>query len=366
MRTIDVDENGAIVNNSYDAEHDLVIRGSAGNSLSVFVGRLSASLDAYNLSNLNQIDLTALRAAAMPILDAWARAVQLPDADGVLHTVEPTAHSDVPVLVKTDAAGATTITDFAYRATDAAGITYWKLASGHDVLDAQGNVIAEPTLADVTAQHPADASWQTFTADEIGFMERYTGQPLPIDQAPTDGAIALSAMTPIVTSAWNVLNVAAVELAMQGPLAGYFQGLAYDVVKNDFHPTTDGQLSPMYGAIFSAAPSDAAGAAAWLAQWKPIVDVVLSNLDRDQDLSVSYAYVFASMVHAYETVGLPLDIASAASALGVPGDMVIDGGSTLAGNGSPDIFYLHGGDQAVKTHAPGPAGAVGGAIETQV
>jgi hypothetical protein len=196
-----------------------------------------------------------------------------------------------------------------------------------------------------------DAGWQTFTADEIGFMERYTGQPLPIDQAPSDPASALPALTPIVTSAWNVLNVAAVELAMQGPLAGYFQGLTYDVAKNDFHPTTDGQLSPMYAAIFQAAPSDAAGAAAWLAQWKPIVDVVLSNLDRDQDLSVSYAYVFASMVHAYETVGLPLDIASAATALGVPGDMVIDGGSTLAGNGSPDIFYLHGGNQTVNASA---------------
>src|SRR5262249_5229449 len=31
-------------------------------------------------------------------------------------------------------------------------------------------------------------------------MERYTGQPLPVDQAPTDGAVALAAMTPIVTS----------------------------------------------------------------------------------------------------------------------------------------------------------------------
>jgi Ca2+-binding RTX toxin-like protein len=235
-------------------------------------------------------------------------------------------------------------------------------ASGNDVLDAQGNVIAAPTLADVTAQHPADAGWQTFTADQIGFMERYTGQPLPIDQAPTDGAIALTAITPIVTTAWNVLNVAAVELAMQGPLAGYFQGLTYDVAKNDFHPTTDGQLSPMYAAIFQAAPADAAGAAAWLAQWKPIVDVVLSNLDRDQDLSVSYAYVFASMVHAYETVGLPLDIASAASALGVPGDMVIDGGSTLAGNGSPDIFYLHGGDQTVNASAGDDNFVMGGAF----
>ena len=53
-----------------------------------------------NLSNLNQINLTSLRAAAMPIFDARARAVQLPDANGVLQTIDPAAgHSDVPILI---------------------------------------------------------------------------------------------------------------------------------------------------------------------------------------------------------------------------------------------------------------------------
>jgi hypothetical protein len=305
-----------------------------------------------NLSSLNQIDLGGLRTAAMPIFDAWARAVQLPDADGILQTIDPaTGHSDVPILVATDGSGTAAVTDFAYTATDASGNTYWKLASGNAVIDASGNVIAEPTLAQVMAQTPTSGSWQTFTADEIGFMERYTGQSLPIDQAPTDPAAALQAMTPIITSAWNAMNVDAVELAMQGPLASYFQGVSYDAATDSFSPTTDQQLAPMYEAIFQAAPGDAAGAATWLAQWKPIVDVVLSNLDRGQDLAVSYAYVFASMVHAYETVGLPLDIVGAATALGVPSDMVITGGGTLAGNGSPDIFYLSGGDQTVNASA---------------
>src|ERR1700722_4772472 len=201
------------------------------------------------------------------------------------------------------------------------------------------------------AQTPSGGTWQTFTADEIGFMERYTGQLLPIDQAPTDPATALQAMSPIIASAWNAMNVDAVELAMQGPLAGYFRGLAYDAASDTFSPTTDQQLAPMYEAIFQAAPSDPVAAASWLAQWKPIVDVVLSNLDRGQDLAVSYAYVFASMVHAYETVGYPLDIVATASALGVPSDMVIAGGSTLTGNGSPDIYYLNAGNQTVNASA---------------
>jgi hypothetical protein len=35
-------------------------------------------------------------------------------------------------------------------------------------------------------------------------------------------------------------------------------------------PTTDQQLSPVYAAIFQAASGDVAGAAIWLAQWKPV------------------------------------------------------------------------------------------------
>jgi len=34
----------------------------------------------------------------------------------------------------------------------------------------------------------------------------------------------------------------------------------------------------MYEAIFQAAPSDPTAASAWLAQWKPIVDVELLEL----------------------------------------------------------------------------------------
>jgi hypothetical protein len=185
----------------------------------------------------------------------------------------------------------------------------------------------------------------------VGCVPRDRLQSLPIDQAPTDPATALQAMTPIITSAWNAMNVDAVELAMQGPLAGYFQGLSYDAANDTFSPTTDQQLAPMYEAIFEAAPSDPVAAASWLTQWKPIVDVVLSNLDRGQDLAVSYAYVFASMVHAYETVGYPLDIVATATALGVPSDTVIACGSTLTGNGSPDIFYLNAGNQTVNASA---------------
>ncbi len=301
-----------------------------------------------NLPNLDQLDFTALRNAAMPIFDAWARAVQLPDANGNLHTVDPAAgHSDVPVLLDTDPTGATIVDDFAYRVTDSNG-TYFKLASGNPVKDAQGNVIAFPTFNDVMAQTPAKGTWTDFTADQIGFMERYLGEPLPIDTTTSNPGALLSAMSSFISGSYEAMNLEAVRLAMQGPLASYFPTIVYDATSDHFHATTDAELSPMYEAIFKAAPSDPAGAMAWLTAWKPIIDIVLGDFDRGEGLQVSFAYMFASMVHAYEDVGLPLSIADAAGALGVPENEVVTGGATLTGTADTQLFYLSGGDQTVN------------------
>ncbi len=75
-----------------------------------------------------------------------------------------------------------------------------------------------------------------------------------------------------------------------------------------FTATTQQQLSPMYQAIFAAAPSDAAGATAWLAQWLPIINIVLGDFARSSGVEVTYGYQFASMVNAFEQSGLPLSI----------------------------------------------------------
>jgi Ca2+-binding RTX toxin-like protein len=296
-----------------------------------------------NLPNLDVLDLVALRTAALPIFVAWAEAVPLLDADG--NPVVPPAHSDLAILMHTDASGAPVVDDFAYEFTDSQNNTYWKLASGDDVLDAQGAVIAHPTFAQVMAQVPASGQWTVLTGGEIGFMERYFGQPFPIDEEPEAPAAMIQAMSSFLKGSWTAMNLEAVRLAMQGPLASYFDGIAYDATDNMFRATTDQQLTPMYEAIFDAAPADAAGAAAWLAQWKPVIDIVLGDFDRGEDVLVTYGYMFASMVRAYESVGLPIDIATAAGALGVPSDLIVTGGSTVTGTDDPDILYLHGGDQ---------------------
>src|SRR6266702_3244263 len=176
-------------------------------------------------------------------------------------------------------------------------------------------------------------------------MERYLGEPLPLDATPEDPSAMREAMSPFLSASLTALNLEAVRLAMQGPLAPYFPTIVYDASTNKFAATTEQQLTPMYEAIFAAAPGDAAGAESWLAQWKPIIDVVLGDFPRGDGREVTYAYMFESMVRAYENSSLPLDIAQAASALGVPSGLVVFGGTTLTGTDGPDIFYIAGGDQ---------------------
>ncbi|MGY3448401.1 calcium-binding protein [Bradyrhizobium sp. USDA 4353] len=305
-----------------------------------------------NIGRLNQISVDGLRDAAMPLLTAWAQAVKLPDEHGVLRTVDSSAqHKPVPILVHTGSAGDMVVSDFAYEVTDpATGAVYWALASGKTVPDNP-----QPSMDQILSQTFSNGdSWTVLTPEQLAFMERYLGQPLPFDTA-SDPKSLLPAMSAFISGAFEALNTEAVRLAMQaGPLSQYFPGLAYDVASDHFTATTDEQLAPMYEAIFRAAPQDAAGAAAWLASWKPVIDIVLGDLDRGEGRQVSYAYMFASMVHAYETVGLPLDVRAAANALGVPGDTIVTGGSTLTGTGNAGIFYLAGGDQTVTdNHASG-------------
>jgi hypothetical protein len=206
------------------------------------------------------------------------------------------------------------------------------------------------------AQTPATAgdTWQDFSAAEIGVMERFYGQPFPIDQAPSDLTAMLAAMSNFITGSITALDLDAVRLAMQGPLAAFFPGIAYDPASDSFTATTPAELTPMYQAIFGAAPSDAAGAAAWVARWTPIIDVVLGDFVRGAGaasqvtgLKVTYGYQFASMVRAFEATNMPLDIAAVATALGVPAGEVVTGGGTITGASPSSIYYLEGGDQTV-------------------
>jgi hypothetical protein len=141
--------------------------------------------------------------------------------------------STMPILVSTDSTGAMTVVDFAYEITDAQG-SYWAFASGDTVTDADGNTIARPTLAQVEAQPPAGEGWTTFSGAQLDFMERYTGDQLPLGTgAPLDAGAALQAGISTIQTLWQTLNQLAVALTVQGPLASYFQGIIYDVSTNE-------------------------------------------------------------------------------------------------------------------------------------
>jgi hypothetical protein len=298
------------------------------------------------LPTLTSLDLPTLRADITPLLTAWANAVQGVDPNGNPLTIATQSHADVPILVATDGTGAETVTDFAYEVTDSLG-SYWKLASGNTVKDSQGVTIQRPTLAQITSEPPSGSSWTTFSGAQLDFMERYTGESIPLGTgAPLNPGAALADAGQLISTMWQMLNQLAVAFAAQGPLAQYFQGIAYDASTNQFVPTTDQQLTPMYEAIFRAAPQDAAGATEWLQQWNQILRVVFGDFNRPQGLDVTYGYMFDSMVTAYETVGLPLDIRDAAAALGVPASEIVEGGSTLlSASDNGNIFYMSNGDQ---------------------
>jgi len=259
------------------------------------------------LPNLGIPDLPALRSAVQPILDAWARAVKLPDANGVLQVRDPsTGHQDMLLLMKSDPFGHVTVVDFIYSYINGKGHLVYGFVSGAAVKDAAGNTIEEPTYQQVLSSPlPAEESWQTVKADQFGFIERYTGQPIPTfsTDTPQERQAALASLSSFVTAGWTAISLEAVRISMQSTLAQYFPGIVYDTASNSFHATTDQQLTPMYGAIFRAAPADAAGATAWLASWKPIIDVVLGDFVRGEGLTVNYAYEFTSMVRAYESIG---------------------------------------------------------------
>jgi hypothetical protein len=70
----------------------------------------------------------------------------------------------------------------------------------------------------------------------------------------------------------------------------------------------------------------------WETLWKLIIDVVLSNLDRGQHLTLSCAYVFGSMSMPTRRSAIRSTRRPRPCPV-VPGDMVVTGGSTPTGNG---------------------------------
>ncbi|MCP3445817.1 calcium-binding protein [Bradyrhizobium sp. CCGUVB14] len=328
---------------------------------------LIATVDAA-LPSLNTLSLASLRDAARTILYAWAGAVPVPEGTPGTETthdfwfvgdVTRTGGVAYDFLVKKgewapEWTGGTTV--------HVDPQPYYGYASGQYVYNADKTVVYDhPTIDMVLASPPVQGSWNKLTAQDIAFLERYTGVDLGFVISENPSADAIQVIANGLTASWNELNRLAVRLAAQGPLAPFFAGITYDVTTDTFRPTTEHQLVPMLEAIFHAAPATASGAQDYLAQWHDIINVVLPDFQRDNDgHQLTDAFLFQNLVGAYEDVPLAISLQQAASIFDIPAAEIKTGSGTLVGDdNNTDLFYLDSSNQVLQGHGGSDAYIVG-------
>ena len=185
-----------------------------------------ASTVAATLPSLSSLDLDTLRMQALPILAGWALASPLGDGDRDPNTSAPrlNPHQDMHILVIDGPHGRDEVIDFAYQTTktlfdgngDPYTISYWKLATGAAVKDANGDTIQYPTLAEVLASPQVNGTWSVLDGDLIGFAERYVGESLPFDRVMPEGTGPISGFTALFTQVLTTIDLAVVRIATQG------------------------------------------------------------------------------------------------------------------------------------------------------
>ena len=288
-------------------------------------------------------DLKEMRTAMRPVLAGWVAALPTPAGQpgGV-------ARFDVPVLETTTPTGGTIIEDFGVRMEDEEGF-YWRLNSRKAIVGEFDDVIARPTIQDVLDQFDREGSGEVLYGSELTFLQRYLNMELPVGTDLPAGNASQSTVRDLMTGLWHQLNRIAVRLAIQGPLAGVFPALAYDLESDRFRATTDRSLVPVFYTFLYWAPVRADDAATSLAEWSPFVDVLLSDFDRGAShLRVSYAFLFQMMVAAWENADHAIDLSTFADTFGVPADMIRVGAGTIEGTSGEDLFYLNATDQTLR------------------
>ena len=269
-------------------------------------------------------------------------------------------HHDVYMVVQTDSRGVQSVVDFLTYVQssntsfvwDQSGIEgvsatsgYWMFDSGLYGIDGAPSGDRFYSLqAALDTPLASQQSWSVLTVDEQDFLERYTGEPLPIGVSVAGAsADTYGATLGVLNDLENVLNLTAVAFAMQGPLAStVFAGLTYDPTTQMFVGTTPLGIEPVYQAIFAsaAASADALGV---LQAWTPIVSVVLANFDPGPQVVLNAAYLLANVVAAWEATGLQVSLAAAADAMGFDSSMLV------AGDGSGSDWAISDGDTDPET-----------------
>ena len=286
--------------------------------------------------------LDDLRALVEPVLVAWADPVERP-------------HDVVYLKVERDSELTLTAVD-AFYFDDGAGYDYYRLVgSNAGVPDGQGGELqldrdgVEQFIAD-PANNSADSYWITVDGNLLDFGEHMLGQEISIDLERPEGGGQTT--LDLAGDVLRMVDLEVVRLAMQGPLQSSFDGIAYNPVDNTFVPTTERELIPFFEAIYAGAPADAAGTEAYLTDWTSLIFAMLPDYHRagGSHLEVSVDFVFSQIIAAYKSVGLPIDIKTAADLWYVPQDVIVTGGpgtlertETLGAEST--FYYLNAGDQ---------------------
>lgn len=281
------------------------------------------------LPQLDTLDLAAMRAAVLPLFTAWA------DASPITGTAPAGSHDDLPILTEL-VEGERVITDYAYWAYDDASEQFaWHSARSGLVVDTDDG-------------QSGGLGWSMLNGEWIDFFERYLGESLPLGGEPSgDRNGAAAGMQQVVAGMWQTVDLLVVRLAMQGPLASYFEGVRYDVASDTFRPTTERQLIPVFEAVFEEVAAMPSGGLARLEAWREILDIVIGDYRQGGGLANTNGFLFSNIVAAYESADLTLDIVDVGGALGLPADLIRTGSGTVQGGDDADLFYLSAGDQVL-------------------
>ena len=150
----------------------------------------------------------------------------------------------------------------------------------------------------------------------------------------------------------------AVRLALQGGLKDFARGLGYRADTDEFFPTTDREMAPMFEAIFEGAPAGAEAVHDYLVAWREILEVVYPDYHVDAGRNVvtgtmklDQEFVFQMIIPAFENAGIDADLLTVMNALGVDETRLVGLGSAAAeinGTHGDDFFYLSTGNQTIR------------------
>ncbi|HET9638457.1 MAG TPA: calcium-binding protein, partial [Allosphingosinicella sp.] len=194
----------------------------------------------------------------------------------------------------------------------------------------------------------------------LAYSVNESGSPsLSADSYVSSIKAMISMLQPVMEQYVTVSRRFAVRMALQGGLAEFARGIAYDAARNVFVATSDRQMAPMFEAIFEGAPASNAGDAVldYLTDWNELLWQIYPDFAQEDEggvlngkVGIDQAYIMQMLIQAYENVGVDLDIRGVAHALSVDETRIrthLTSDTQVTGTDGTDFFYMTGGNQTV-------------------